>query len=546
MTSKIFPLHIKKSIRGRSLTILLGIALLSSSATSCVKQKQNPGKSASTPDPSSETQEYQWNRADDLIPRAGEYTNAYMSDWSTLPTADEITSRTVPQVQPTDVLGEDSKRVWEDEDQVHIEGLHLSVRWNQNIPQKEGTTLFLIRNAKEVIIENISISYSDPDYRTWDGIRIEGADRVTVRNVRLKGPVHSFHLRIEGCKDVLVENVEIEGTDFDGDGYFRCGGGIWLNNGETGKHGKNGTGIWAEHPRIPGWQVIQNTYIHNGTETDETSRNQDAILIHSPSNGMLFNNVVRNWLRPAMDACFDIGFRRKEPEFHNRFFRVERNILENATFLKTPGASGSTGSRLLFANNIFFNVQIGDYHKEGTEIYYVNNTHVFDLESVPQKLLDLSQRGADGFSSLWNYSGPTTYENTLIYKPNGSFFMFHLNDQAAPDKYKNIHSNYNLYGIADARVTWLKTSNRKGITFLNFQDWKEATRQDSQSFYTAGDPAWFTNLADHDFRLTSEKLPGTPTDEYLDPIDKRMRVDRDFSGKIRTPENISFGAFLPL
>ncbi len=139
-------------------------------------------------------------------------------------------------VEFQNVQGEQVKKEWRGEKKVVISNLNLRVKWQQPKADKFGTTLFYIENADEVVIENLSIISEDPDYRQYHTIYIEGANRVTIRNLYLAGTVQMYHIRLEGCKDVFIDNVEIAGIDYSGNGRSRLGGGIWINNGD-GKPG---------------------------------------------------------------------------------------------------------------------------------------------------------------------------------------------------------------------------------------------------------------------------------------------------------------------
>ena len=433
-------------------------------------------------------------------------------------------------MQFQEVTGEQAKREWRGEKKVVISNLNLKVKWDSPKPDKFGTTLFYVEDAEEVVIENLSIISADPDYRQYHTIYIEGAERVIIRNLYLAGTLQSYHIRLEGCKEVLIDGVEIAGIDYNGTGRHRLGGGIWINNGD-GKPGQ--VPLTAKHPKLPGWQIVQNCFIHDNTESDGTERNQDAILLHSAGEGILFNCVVENWMRQTADASFDLSFRRGEPEFQDHFFRVERNIIKNATFYKSVGNVPGPNT-LFWANNLFINSTYADYHRGASDSVFANNTYIFDLEKAPENLRGLAMRGSEGYSCLWGYSGPTSLSNGLLFKPSGRFFMFYQNAEPPEDKYHFFVPNHNLYAVGGASTTWLRTAQR-GVVFPTLDAWRAATSQDADSLMSDAGPSLFADYAKEDYRPRAGAVaPGVADPSFLKPSDPRRTVDRDFYGVLRS------------
>ncbi|WP_043588298.1 hypothetical protein [Geminisphaera colitermitum] len=490
---------------------------------------------------------------DTIIPEHGKYTTAYMSDWSKLPTGDKIPRRDPAGIEFKPVVGETMRREWANQEKVYLADLELRVTWEAKKSNKRTTTLFRIIDCKEVIIENLAIIQSDPDFRGYHTIAIEGADRVIIRNLYLAGTVQSHHLRLEGCKDILIDNVEIAGVDYLGNGRTRVGGGIWINNGATGTASSpmGLTGLWIppEHVRMPGWQIVQNCYFHGGLESDGGDwRNQDALLIHHPGNGVLFNCVVENWFHPPMDGGFDLSYRRTEPEYQDKFFRIERNVVRNVTFgIKTPARSPGPNV-LFFANNLLVNSQLADYHNgAANDVYYVHNTYIYDTDQAPPALREMAQRGASGYASLWRYSALSVLSNSLLYKPSGPFTLFYGNHMGQPDKYLYLKPDYNVYALGSAKPIWYRNSS-DGVKFKTLDDWRNATGTDGHSAFVNASAVQFVDYAKGDYRLRSNPAPtpDTLTTRYLSPADARMRVDRDFYGKSRSASDVmglSPGAF---
>ncbi|HAI12741.1 MAG TPA: hypothetical protein DCM28_13620 [Phycisphaerales bacterium] len=478
--------------------------------------------------------------ADQLIPEHGKYSTQYQSDWSTLPTGDVLAKHDLSKIPFKQVNGEEVRQVFANQDAVHVKDLNYKVHWDRPV-DKYKSTLIYIANVKEVVLENINIINTDPDYKAYHSILVEGADRVIVRNLYLAGTVQSYHLRLEGCGEIFIENVEIAGVQYDNRPTHRLGGGIFINNGASGRGGINNTGLRAEHPRIPGWQVIQNCYIHDNSQDDDHRRNQDGILIHAPSNGLLFNTVVENWLRPSGDSAFDLGFRRVEPEYQDKTFRVERNIIRNCTFLKTPGR-GTGPNTLFLTNNILINTTIGDYHGGGGDNRYVHNTFIYDLNQAPQDLRQLALRGSQGFSCLWNFAGRTFYHNNLVYRPAGDFFMFYMNDQGDPQKYRQVYADNNVYAIDPIPSSYLRSAV-KGLKVKTFEDWKKDTAQDTGSLVVKPATVPFVSYDSGDFRLTHNPWPNATQlhDRKIEGV--RLSVLKDFDGKARDTAHPTAGAF---
>lgn len=478
--------------------------------------------------------------ADTLVPEHGKYTSLYQSDWSKLPTGDVLARRDPGQIPFQEVKGEAVRQSHRKKERVHLHDLAYKVTWDTPC-DKYKTTLIHIEDAGEVILENISIMNMDADYKAYHSILVEGADRVIVRNLYLAGAVQSYHLRLEGCGEILIENVEIAGVKYDNTGLSRLGGGIFINNGASGRGGIDNTGLSARAPRLPGWQVIQNCYIHDNSQDDDSRRNHDGILIHSPSHGLLFNTVCENWLRDSGDAAFDLGFRRVEPEYQDKTFRVERNIIRNCSFFKTPG-HGTGPNTLLLTNNLFINTTIGDYHGGANDVRYVNNTFIHDLELAPHLLRDKAQRGSLGLSCLWKFSGRTYYHNNLIHRPRGSFFLFFMNDEGDPQKHRHLTADHNLYAF-DAPSTAFLRSAAAGQIIKTLDHWRKDTGQDQASVLV--DPATvpFASYSSGDFRLVRNPWPNVAKhfDREIEGI--KLKIDRDFAGKPRDPRHPTPGAF---
>ena len=478
-------------------------------------------------------------QADDITPEHGKYTQSYQSDWSQLPTGDILTHNDVNQIPFIPIVGENHKAnyTFTDLPTVHLSNLHFQVSWNQ-ASSKYQTTLMHFENVDEVILDNISIMNMDSDYRAYHSILIEGADRVIIRNLYLAGTVHSYHLRVEGCAEVLIENVEIAGKQYSGSSFHRLGGGIWIKNGNTGGGGIDNTGMSIDHPRLPGWQVIQNCYIHDNTEDDGAGRNQDGILFHAPGHGIVFNNTVENWLRPNADAAMDLGYRRVEPEYQSRILRVERNIVRNATYFKTPGTA--PGPNLLYlVNNLMINTQIADYHGGGNDVHYLHNTFIYDPTKSPTHLTFRVTPITKTIARLWDFYGPTYMENNLFYRLDHGFDIIYISASLSQDKYLHFVPNHNVYAVPAVSTDFLTNSSYVPV-ISTLNDWQQETSYDMQSVVVSPSTVPFADYVNDNYQLTSNPWPTVTDTQTISFNGVLLQVTQDFNGN---PSNQTPGAF---
>ncbi|NJL30159.1 MAG: PEP-CTERM sorting domain-containing protein [Phycisphaerales bacterium] len=471
----------------------------------------------------------------------GQYSGAYISDWSVLPTGKEIAAKDLSQYNFTSIKGENKKQSFINQD-VYISDLAYDVRWNTTDSNKTGTTLFRIQNAGTVVIDNVAIRQMDADYRGYHTIMVEGADNVIIRNSYFAGAVDSYHIRLEGVKNVFVENVEFAGIDYFGDGESRLGGGLWVNNGKN-----DGEEIYTPYARLPEWTVVQNNYVHGAIGSDNTKKNQDGFLFMVPGDGVFFNNVIDTFLQnDRNDAALDVGFRRSEPEYQNHMFRVERNIIENCSLYKHPGPGSP--NELLFANNVFVNARMADYHKnDDNNVTYVNNTYIFDISKAPANLRDRLDHASSGLVSLWDYSAPTDFRNNLLYVPGTKFTVILSNNEADAKKYENFTTDNNLYAFPEAGVVWVRRQLPSGSytnEYTTMQEWRNALGNDLYSELVETGDIQFAAYVDGDYRLLENPWLNVATPEFLDPADPRMKVDRDFYGNLRSESSVlAVGAF---
>jgi hypothetical protein len=328
---------------------------------------------------------------------------------------------------------------------LHLKGLELEVDWDdESVTERSSWNKVInIHDVKYVLLEDLFIETADE--HTKYTVSVDGCDTLIIRNSYFAGPAQK-HINIRGCRRVFIDKVEIAGLDTNLDGLAEIGG-ISIENG-TNKDVDTSSycdqfqcseakdicensefGVFtylSECPLIAGavptstpswilknsddtplvddeieitdmtaeleWLGLQNIYIHDGEQGSG-----DGIAIESPSDGILFNSVIDGWLTDELDAALDIDHRRLcDTDYTKKTFRLERNMLLNASIIKTPGISADR-NRLLFAVNLFLNMKVQDYHRQHV-VGWVHNTWLYDENFEGNALFDLTEF----------YNGPPT------------------------------------------------------------------------------------------------------------------------------------------
>jgi len=454
-----------------------------------------------------------------LMAEHGTYSSQYLGDWADLPNGRMLPRRGAAGL-PRDVAdGSDVRKFFKGQKLVELKDISLRVKWLRPF-HKFRTTLFHIRDCEKVVVENVSIIQADADYRAAHSILVENCDTVVIKNSYLAGAVGRYHIRIEGCRRVFIDNVEISGHDYGKDGV-RSGGGIWIDNGAVSD--KNPGGRPNSEADDMEFCVIQNCYIHDNLAADEW-RNQDGILIHSASNGIVFNCFFENW--KSGDAALDVSHRRSDGNYRGKVFRVERNVFKNNKLVKTVGDS-YTDNRILFANNLYVNCMFADYHK-GWDAYHVNETFIFD-ENYEE----------DTFFKLWGLKGGLTYfRNCLLSSTSKSLkTMFFQGTTSWPDQYKLVLPDYFVY-LMERPSYWVRGQEQ---AIEKWSAWQAGGRE--RNSVLARPTPCFVDRENEDFRPRSTcPASAAGSDEYVKHGEEGMRVARDFHGKLRGEEP-SVGAF---
>ncbi|WP_167854961.1 right-handed parallel beta-helix repeat-containing protein [Mangrovimicrobium sediminis] len=312
---------------------------------------------------------------------------------------------------------------WNGKDQVVISDMSAKILWNR-AAAKYKTTLFHIRRAKVVVIENLNIETGDSDSRMYDTIHIENANRVIVRNSRFAGSVRHYHLRFDNVRELILENVEIAGVEYEGLPGFRGGGGIYFRSKPVKKSD-------MARYTAPAWVEISGCRIHDYT-AGEAHRNHDGINLDSPGDALIHNCEIRNWGRDGeiADAAIDVSYRLpKVPGDHQ--ITVTGNRIENASFVKTPGFGPFTNT-ILWEANTFIDTQVADYHGGYSTVYRSNH------------FLLLSR---DKFYRMWKQktAGRTIFEGNTICSTKRLGMVYFMNDTGVASKAELLSTRENSY-----------------------------------------------------------------------------------------------------
>lgn len=452
-------------------------------------------------------------------PRFAEFEE---TDLSKLPTGDVLAKHDVGAIAWTDVDGPAVKRTWSGQKRVEIRDLALKVNWPAPTT-KYGGTLFLIQNCEDVLVENVAVVHSNADYRGQHSFLFENCGQVTIRNVYSAGAVARNHIRLEGCREFLIERVEISGWDYGEEGV-RCGGGILVNNGITKSDGS--VQVYTKRRRELEWGIIRDSWFHDYLVQDKGPwRNQDAILFHAPSDGLVFNCAFDRW--QAGDGAIDDSHRRHDPAYRNRVHRIERCLFRDCNLAKTNGAKGSADCVIVWANNVYINTWLADYHKGWTN-WHIHETYLFE---TPMPV----------FVKNWGMrEGLTVFANGLLHAPNGAQVVYWQSGKATQDGYRLFRAHHLLYLLPPPRF-WMRG---QGVEIRDRQSWL-AEGSESGTRVSDARPA-FTALSERDLRLrAASPAVGFASPAFLAPRDRALRVVRDFNG-IRRPSAPAAGAFEPV
>lgn len=431
-------------------------------------------------------------------------------DLTNMPTGDALAHHDVKAIPWTSVKGPDVKRTWRDQKRVEIRDLALHVDWPEPTTKYSGT-LFFLKDCEEVVIENVSILHNHPDYRGQHSFLMESCGKVTIRNVFSAGAVDRSHIRLEGCREYDIERVEISGWDY-GKAGVRCGAGIVINNGITRDNGN--VELAAENPKDLDWGVIRDCWIHDYLANDgNKERNQDGILFHAPSNGIVFNCVFDRW--KAGDGAVDDSHRRHDPKYKNKVHRIERCIFRDNQLVKTNGATGSPDCVIVWMNNVYINSWMGDYHRGWTN-WHIHETYHFE-EKAPAFIKNWGMR-----------EGPTAFANGLLSAPKGLEVVYWQSGKAEKNGYRLFRADHLLY-LMPQPTFWMRGL---GAEIRPREAWlAEGLERDC---VIAHRPAGFADAARRDLRLAAgSPAIGLGSPAFLDPPDAALRVTRDFNGKRR-------------
>ena len=473
--------------------------------------------------------------ADRLIPAHGQYSQAYQSDWSALPTGKSLAAWDTSKLALEEVAGETARREISGQPEVHLKGLRLRVSWKSSETEKYKHTLFLIRDCGRVLIEDCVIHFADGDGRASYAFFIESSAEVTIRNVRVAGASGRGFLRLEGVENAFLDRIEIAGLDY-GRG-FRAGHGILVNGGEgwDEKRQRPHELYAAPNYRTHRWTVIQNVYVHDYAEALVPSgANHDGINIQSGGDGLIFNCQFENW---HADSAVDISHRRADAAYgRNKALRLERCVFHDCKLAKNPGSGPGGGHQTLWANNVFVNTGWKEYHRDFPGWLIHNTWHIDRVEGnsqLPLYFAELRQRAAT----------ISHFRNNLISATVPLRTLFSMQSQSVPEGLPQLTFDYNRYYLPKPGH-WLDSRSTKVPAIKTWAEWQAAGR-DRHGAWSATNTPGFVDAAKRDFRLVPQAdAAGRGTTETLTDGPQRLPVDRDFNGKKR-PSPPSCGAFEP-
>ena len=439
-------------------------------------------------------------------------------DLSDMPTGDALARHDPAKIAWRTVRGPDVKRTWRNQEKVALCNVAMKVHW-PGPTTKYGGTVFLFEDCEEVLIEDVAIVHADADYRGQHSFLFEGCGKVTIRNVYSAGAAERVHIRLEGCGEYLIERTEIAGWDYGEDGV-RCGAGILINNGMTAKDGS--VELAAANPRELDWGVVRDCWFHDYLSSGDKWRNDDGILFHAPSNGIVFNCVFDRW--QAGDGAIDDSHRRHDARYRNKVHRIERCIFRDNRQVKTNGCTGSPDCVVVWMNNVYINSWMADYHA-GWVNWHLHETYLWERE-MPVFVKNWGMR-----------DGATVFANGLLHAPQGASVVYWQSAEATKDGFRLFRAERLLYLMPEPRH-WVRGL---GVEITGRRAWLREGLE-HQCVISTESPG-FVDLSNSDLRPTgASPAIGFGSDAFLDPADAALRVRRDFNGRPR-PRRPAAGAF---
>jgi len=422
-----------------------------------------------------------------------------------------------------------------------------------------------------------------------NSIVINGCDTVVIKDSYFSGAIRNHHIKIENCKNVIIDKVEFAGTSPGGDfsKYNVLGGAIkidnclnavdsatrssycssrftcsdlvnecvdqeWFNDFSISDFSTTnmncpgqatstvGTNTVTYQGGNPGFTILQNIYIHDhetGIQYKDSksdlieelshSTNHDAINIHSPGDGMIFNIFIENWQATTMgiDAAIDFGHGRvADSKYTDKRFFVERSVFLDAGYIKTPTVSDSSNI-IGIVGNLMYNTSYLDYHKNYT-VHLAYNTMLFDGDTLVPTAYDL---GEIPLNATTKFTGNLIGD---LDTSNNSFSFFRsTNTESSPNFYEvDAYSNEVPGGLFAQFNDLANILENKGNFYIN-DDYKKGPlfTKDIEFFFEYDAAAscsttskvqfnedYITTLKDYDsfFNDSESKIEGVPSNCY--------------------------------
>lgn len=436
---------------------------------------------------------------------------------------------------PTVTVGEESRIKIVNQENAMVSGINWKLYWKQGgAYDKYGRSAILVKNAGDVVIENLSIDMMDSDYRASHGILVEKCNKLIIRNVRIRGAINQYAIRAEDCNEVEISNVEIAGLAYDEyQSRKRAGGGIQI------RYGYLSSSSPPENRRIR----INSCYIHDYFESD-IRRNHDGIDIESPLDVEISDCLFENWASDGKqyaaddrrpDAAVDLSFRRDSDPIGRMV--VKNNVFKNALFVKTPGTKAS--SEIIFENNLFIGTGAAFYH---------NNAVVFRANTF------LTDGSEDSITfRLWEVKADATVElKQNIFAGNAPRAMFYANDQGDPSKVEMVEASGNYYAFfnpADGdlfKTLWVDQKTRDDMNYAQWTAYnfvKDSTRSHLALTGRLGNDIAVNQTAAEGAALAAS-LESKPRECLINEFSKIVpdQLTRDACKKLQNPEALCRGA----
>ncbi|MBP7496389.1 MAG: T9SS type A sorting domain-containing protein [Bacteroidales bacterium] len=417
------------------------------------------------------------------------YSTAYNNDWKCLPNGKELNEHKKEKVKFKDVTLNNSSNYFDGAFyRVEINGNDIKIynkesNYIDKNPSKE-TTLFSIEKDNDIPI-GINITKENNSNKTLiclkyittliienlyitveNGLKIETLLQITeatnliIRNCFFQGEIKNF-INLDMCNNIFIDRVEICGAD-----NKTCGYGIYSKKQKYGE------------------KIIQNCYLHDCEKAYVLGKDDQAdgiLLNHNNGNTLIFNNYFENWL-PNKGGALEVSrpnnrnnngkvledMKVDEKKLKNFVSRIERNIFENARFVKTSGTYFSEALKdetikndfedcknsnnciaFFFTNNIYYNTFLYDYHNNFNS-FHINETYINTLKycTPPDDNDETLLFKIGDTQSDFTPENNIFFNNIIYFSPITNYYIYYMVKNFT-DMLDNLVTDNNLYLTPD-------------------------------------------------------------------------------------------------